>query len=84
MTPERLAEIQTHADRWSPALLAETSSTSVIRHRAELLAEVRRLTDELAEARTLARAFRTAHHDDQPDDDLSLLLPAWLTEESAS
>lgn len=59
MTPERLAEITAHADRWSPALLAETSGTSVIRHRAELLAEVQRLAAEnreLHEALELATA----------------------------
>ncbi len=47
MTPERLTEIRTAAARWTPPQLADASQTSIIRHRAELLAEVQRLTERV-------------------------------------
>lgn len=46
-------------------------------HQARQQAEAER--DEACE---LARVFRAAYHDEQPGDDLNLLLPGWLTVET--
>lgn len=47
MTPERLAEIRAVAASWPQGDLDKTSSTSIVRHRADLLAEVDRLLAEV-------------------------------------
>lgn len=49
------------------------------RFAADVHAVLRALRAERDEARALARDFRTAYHDEHPGDDLSLLLPDWLT-----
>lgn len=49
MTDERLAEIEATAARWAEGDLKNPTTASVFRHRAELLAEVKRLKAHLAE-----------------------------------
>jgi hypothetical protein len=59
MTPERLAEIRTQAARWAEGDLKNPTTTSVFRHRAELIVELDRLRSELDGAKDSMGAVRS-------------------------